>query len=243
MILSFRHKFLFVRPMKVAGTSVEMVLSTICGNTDIVSPLIAIDERERQAMGGFCGNYSASRDAELLYNRLVSTADTEKLHKLPHPPAIFSNHMSVAAIVEASAIDLAEFRLIGIKRNPYARLISFLHMNRHFKSYKRGDAMPEGGEPLDAAMDRAIKLGTMAAMRSRDLYGDAVPELLRYEHLAEDVAALAASLGVTLPPLPHSKRGAMANAIDPLSVLRRDQIDWFNAYCAEEFEPLGYEMV
>lgn len=38
-IISHRHKFIFVRPRKVAGTSIEIALSRCCGREDVVIPL------------------------------------------------------------------------------------------------------------------------------------------------------------------------------------------------------------
>lgn len=38
MIISHKHKFIFTKPQKTAGTSVELLLSRICGNDDIITP-------------------------------------------------------------------------------------------------------------------------------------------------------------------------------------------------------------
>lgn len=240
MILCHAHKFILVRPMKVAGTSVETVLSTLCGGDDIVSPLVPVDERERQHMGGFCGNYSESREAERLYNRLVQSENPELLGKLKPPPAIFTNHMKVAAIIEKAGIRLNNFRLITVERNPYAKLISLLHMGEHFSGYLRGQEMPDTASLLEAALDKAIEDQRLKPLLSLALYGEAKPEILRYENIQADLAAFAASLRVKLPALPHAKRGALSNSINPRNVFRRDQLDWFNDYCAAEFETFGY---
>ncbi|WP_274475249.1 sulfotransferase family 2 domain-containing protein [Mangrovimonas aestuarii] len=39
MIVSHKHKFIFIKPQKTAGTSVELLLSRICGPDDIITPL------------------------------------------------------------------------------------------------------------------------------------------------------------------------------------------------------------
>ncbi len=61
MILSVRHKFVFIKGMKVAGTSVEMALAPLCGPADIITPISPIDERERMARGGLCCTNYAER--------------------------------------------------------------------------------------------------------------------------------------------------------------------------------------
>jgi hypothetical protein len=43
MIISHRHKFIFLKPRKVAGTSVEVALAQHCGDDDIITPIGAFD--------------------------------------------------------------------------------------------------------------------------------------------------------------------------------------------------------
>ena len=45
MIISHRHKFIFLKARKVAGTSVEVALARHCGDDDIVTPIGAFDRR------------------------------------------------------------------------------------------------------------------------------------------------------------------------------------------------------
>lgn len=39
MIVSHKHKFIYLKLYKVAGTSVEYFLEQFCGNEDIVTPI------------------------------------------------------------------------------------------------------------------------------------------------------------------------------------------------------------
>lgn len=39
MIISHTHKFIFIKPTKVAGTSIEVALSKLCGEMDVITPL------------------------------------------------------------------------------------------------------------------------------------------------------------------------------------------------------------
>jgi hypothetical protein len=47
MIVSHRHKFIFLKTKKTAGTSIELALSELAGPEDIVTPLTKIDEAQR----------------------------------------------------------------------------------------------------------------------------------------------------------------------------------------------------
>lgn len=240
MLLSFSHKFVFVRARKVAGTSVEKVLSCLCSGDDIVPPMIVVDERTRQRLGGFSGNYGRSRLVEKQYAKMVCDLPLEQLAKLAPPSSRYSPHMSLAEIASVSGQSLEDFRLIAVERNPYGKVISFLHMRQHFDAYQAGIAMPRRVRDLGSELDSMIKKGGIPALKSLALYGGRRPHLLRYEYLETDLAELAASLGVKLPALPHAKRGALSNDIDPLSLFSRSQIDWINDYFAEEFAAFGY---
>ena len=47
MIVSHKHKFIFVKTVKTAGTSVEIALSRFCGENDIITPIHPPDEELR----------------------------------------------------------------------------------------------------------------------------------------------------------------------------------------------------
>ena len=51
MIVSHRHKFVFMKTRKTAGTSIEIALSEHCGPSDIVSPNDPADEELRSKLG------------------------------------------------------------------------------------------------------------------------------------------------------------------------------------------------
>lgn len=62
MIVSHRHRFIFIKTQKVAGTSVEIALSKFLGPDDVVTPILdPADEALRRRLG-VCGpqNYKAT---------------------------------------------------------------------------------------------------------------------------------------------------------------------------------------
>jgi hypothetical protein len=51
MIISHRHKFIFIKTQKTAGTSLEIALSKFCGEDDIITPITNEDECLRKKLG------------------------------------------------------------------------------------------------------------------------------------------------------------------------------------------------
>ncbi|WP_204153909.1 sulfotransferase family 2 domain-containing protein [Leptolyngbya sp. CCY15150] len=51
MIVSHKHKFVFIKTAKTAGTSIEIALSKFCGDDDIITPIIPEDEELRKSLG------------------------------------------------------------------------------------------------------------------------------------------------------------------------------------------------
>lgn len=247
MILSRRHRFVLLRGRKVGGTSVEIALSTICGPEDIVTPLVPVDERARQRLGGHCGNYSASPRDEQAYRQLVAETPVERLAALKPPRGRYVPHMSLRRLAAAFGEPLDGYRLRCVVRNPYARVISALNMARGFRAYKVGADMAGATEGLARDFD-ALGPKALASLPNIDLYRDesgAVAALpLRYEQLEADLAGFLGELGVApRVALPHAKKGLLSNRLDPRVIFRRDQLDTINRLFAEEFDAFGYARV
>jgi hypothetical protein len=51
MIVSHKHKFIFLKTKKTAGTSIELALSPFCGDSDILVPLARAEETLRMVRG------------------------------------------------------------------------------------------------------------------------------------------------------------------------------------------------
>ncbi|NQX76877.1 sulfotransferase family 2 domain-containing protein [Gilvibacter sp.] len=52
MIISHKHKFIFIKTRKTAGTALEIALSAICGPNDVITPLSGTDEDLRFELSG-----------------------------------------------------------------------------------------------------------------------------------------------------------------------------------------------
>ena len=243
MILSQRHKFVFVKGMKVAGTSVEMALAALCGPDDIVTPISPIDELARGAQSR---NYSADRAAETDYLLRLKRAKPEELETIPGPQPVFYNHMTLREVLRLYPRPLNGFRFIGIDRSPYAKVISWANMRLSYGSYRSsGGEMRADHAAIRTYLDESFENGRVLDCRNIERYrgpdGRIAVQLMRYANLQADFAAFVTSLGIApVPPLPHVKKGLLSDTLDPRAILRADQMTRIDSLFAEEFETYGY---
>lgn len=242
MILSQRHKFVFIKGMKVAGTSVEMALAALCAPDDIVTPISPIDELAR---GGQSRNYSADRAAEADYLLRLKRAKSEELETIPGPQPVFYNHMTLREVLRLYPRPLDGFRFIGIERSPYAKVISWANMRLSYGSYRSsGGEMRADHAAIRTYLDESFENGRVLDCRNIERYrgpdGRIAVRLMRYANLQADFAAFVTGLGIAdVPPLPHVKKGLLSDTLDPRAVLRADQIIRIDTLFAEEFETYG----
>jgi hypothetical protein len=245
MILSEKHRFIFIKGMKVAGTSIEMALSTLCGPGDIVTPISQVDELERLKLGGRCQNYAEDRYAERRYLDALAAAPAEQLGQVPQPARRYFNHMPLAAVALIYG-DISAFQVVCAERSPYSKVLSWANMQLSYKAYRGGGVMQADTAQLQMAVDGGLTTGEIRNTRNIDRYRSPdrklAARLLRYESLEQDFAAFVGSLGEKVPPLPHAKKGLMSDTLDPREVLRPDQIGHINRIFAEEFESFSYPM-
>ena len=72
MIISESNQFVFIKGRKVAGTSVEVGLTSLCNCKDILTPITPIDEVVRlQTTRLMAQNYGAEPDKLKAYGRTI----------------------------------------------------------------------------------------------------------------------------------------------------------------------------
>ncbi|HVM21670.1 MAG TPA: hypothetical protein VM308_00015 [Sphingomicrobium sp.] len=250
MILSHRHRFVFIKGVKVAGTSVEIALSQVCEADDIVTPITPADERHRLGTGGEPRNYARHlfpgwlrRRLERRYVEKIRSASPDALSTIRSPPRRFWNHMELARVLRLVPA-ARDYEVLGVERSPYSKVLSLANWLANEDRYNRGENLPGSPEAVRSSIDRLIADGRIRSVlninRYRDLNGVVAVTPWRTESLSEDLAAFFRSKGLDAVPLVHAKKGFQSERLDPRSIMRPDQIAAVNRIFAEEFEQFGW---
>jgi len=227
MIVSHRHKFIFIKSQKTGGTSIELALSKILGPRDIVTPLGASDEEKRTELGG-----TGPQNVDVSIRQ----------HRLEDWRLIFSGRGRRAFWAHVSARDARawlprrvwrDYYKFTVERNPWDRAISFywwIHANDEHRP----------------TMLEFLKELPQSKMSNWHFYAIddevAVDHVMRYERLSHEVEALCDRLGLdTRIELPRSKSHTRKDRRSYREVLGPDERDTISRRCAREIEHFGFE--
>jgi hypothetical protein len=181
MILSHKHKFIFIKTAKTAGTSIEVFLSRHCGPTDIVTPIVpAIEGHQPRNYEGFINPVPEilERPHKLLSALRHTITSREK----------FYNHMP-ASLVQKRVPGQVWNRYFKfcVERNPWDKVLSHYHMH----------AARKGGS---LSLDEYLARGRFPInyFRYTDRSGSKiiVDRVLRYENLLAELGEVFSQLQI-----------------------------------------------
>lgn len=193
MILSHKHKFIFLKTKKTAGTSIEVGLSALCGDDDVITPLTSSDEALR-ADGRGAQNWRRHgwwQSPRPFWRRRAFKTAAEDYG--------FYNHMTAAAakaLIGDDGVWRSYFKF-AFDRNPWDREVSYYH----YCFRNQGSPPP---------FDRFVHSDRRARLNNYEIYsvdGDVAVDFVgRYETLTEDLARALAQIGIdTDVELPRAK--------------------------------------
>ena len=115
MIVSKKHKFVFLKTPKTGGSSLEFYLSQFCDKNDILTPLLPKEEKLKKKF-------------KLLNikNYKIKKFTLSKISKLKIMRKIVLNdHSSLNILENEIKLDLKEYFIFAFVRNPYDWIVSF----------------------------------------------------------------------------------------------------------------------
>jgi hypothetical protein len=201
MIISHKHKFIFIKPQKTAGTSVELMLSRICGDKDIITPLGFDPDpnvREKHKAKPPQNYYRAKPLKNWKMSELFWF-----LIKWRKPNLNYWEHIQADEIREYVGNDIwNSYKKISIVRNPWDHAVSQYLWVKKF-GFKKGDYDFE--KYLDTSY---VSLFPFYFIGGEYI----VDEMLCFENLKEDTQNLLEKLNVSKPiEMPITKNKVRKN--------------------------------
>ena len=227
MIISHKHKFIFFRTRKTAGTSLEIALSEFCGKEDIIPPVSKKEEEIRRELG-FLGpqNYRLpyssynSRD----WARLIGAGFHKKFYD--HIPAVTAKRYLSKEIWDT-------YYKFTFERNPWDKAISY-----YFWRSKQKDM---------TGFDEFITNGT-ANISDFEIYSingiPVVDDVFSYEDLDESLKELTEKLGLKKPihmPEKKVKGNIRKNRRPYQELISETPRKLIEVAAAREIKLLGYQ--
>lgn len=227
MIVSHRHKFIFMKTKKTAGTSIELALRTICGPNDIIAPVV--EDRQVQNLAGGPRNWVVSPA-----KRFTPTNLFRRLRGKPPVGVGFSPHITAKDARAFLDDDVwTSYFKFTVERNPWDRQVS--HYHYHVRPATK----------RTMTFDQFMKT-KRAIMNNYEIYsldGKIVADfVMRYEALADDFAEVVKLIGINEPiSLPNAKSGIRKGGKDYKSYYTDDSRNLIANWYAREIEAFSYE--
>ncbi|GGW86576.1 sulfotransferase family 2 domain-containing protein [Alteromonas halophila] len=192
MIISHKHKFIFIKTVKTAGTSVEIALSKHCGPDDIITPISKDDEAKRQELG-----YRGAQNYRIPFSKykkidwLKFAYDRERRK--------FYNHIGASEVMQYIEPDIWDsYYKFSFERNPWDKVVSWYYWR--YKSEPR-PSISEFVHSSEANIIRGFELYT-------HLSEMAVDQVFFFENINEEMDKIREKLNLSEPlSLPFAKGG------------------------------------
>lgn len=181
MIISHRHKFIFIKTVKTAGTSIEVFLSRACGDFDVVTPVWPAEPQHQPR--NYRGRWNPMRELFQNANPHGPLGTAKDLFRGNR----FYNHMP--ALLTKCRIDpdtWDSYTKFCVERNPWDKTLSHYHMisDRLGGEYTLDDYMQKGHYCLNHPKYLDHKGNLL------------VDKVIRFESLMDDLGALFEQLGI-----------------------------------------------
>jgi hypothetical protein len=229
MILSHKHKFIFIKTTKTAGTSIEVYLSQFCGPDDIITPISPVDEKARAELGGKPQNYSLPKQltecsTKELFYYVFKGRKPEKI--------LFWNHMPAEKIKESIDLDVwNSYYKFTFVRNAWDRAISRYYWNLSRNSRKKD-------------LNKSLQMNDPNSNWNIYTINDdvAVDFAGRFENIIDDMQAICSRLNLPFGgKLPRTKEKSRITKKPYKEILTPEQAQYIESRCAKEIELFNYK--
>jgi Sulfotransferase family len=228
VIVSHRHRFVFLKTRKTAGTSVEISLSRYCGPDDVITPIVPEDEAMRAELGLGPQNYARAIPIHRWRRRqLVQLARGQR------PSGGFRNHTTAReAIALLGQETWDSYSTFCFTRNPWDRAASEYFWRRHRKGKKH------------LTVDQLLKRWDPAQnWEQYTIDGEVAVDVVgKFESLESDLRSCLETVGIEFDGwLAKAKANTGRRGTSYRELLEPRHVELIRERCRREIELFGYE--
>lgn len=230
MILSHKHKFIFLKTRKTGGTSIELMLRNFCGSEDIITLVHAQDEKKctrRQAQ-----NHVLPQKNWPLIDRIGWGLGDKRL--IGKPNRALQGHIRAADLMQYVPEEAwATYTKVTVERNPWDRQVSLYYWRtRRLPEHKR----PDFATFLTSDPPPILDNWHIYTINNRVVAN----VVMRYENLEQDMDGALRALGLARPgELPRANCGLRPEG-DYRRLYTDDTRDLVASWYVNEIKEFGY---
>ncbi|MDH3587762.1 MAG: hypothetical protein OEQ74_00010 [Gammaproteobacteria bacterium] len=184
MIISHKYRFIFIKTVKTAGTSIEVYLSGHCGEEDIFTQIVPAEERHRpRNHTGLFNPFPEIREAARKGDGFLAEG-VNTLKNLYRRKRYFPHIAAWKARCRTESSIWNNYYKFCVERNPWDKTLSHYHMLKH-----RGAEM---------SLDEYLYNGEYCLNYPKymDEDGLILDHVIRYENLYQELGEIFARLGI-----------------------------------------------
>lgn len=226
MIISHKHKFIFIKTRKTAGTSLEIALSKVCGDEDVITPLVPEDEAIRVNAG-----FRTAQNYRIPFKDYHIRDWMRLLFKQKRTQ--FFNHIAAAQVMAHIPVEIwKDYYKFCFERNPWDKLVSM-----YFYKYPQ-EPRPSIIDFIQSPIARNLSNFPLYAVSGEVV----VDHVYRYENLKQELDKVYEILHLAgVPALPNAKGAFRKDRRNYRELLTYTEREAIAQMCADEIALLGYE--
>lgn len=226
MIISHKHKFIFIKTQKTAGSSIKLALAKFCDSKDIISSMGDEDNFLKNTLG-----YRGAQNNYLPYKSYWKRDWFNYLYNGVRYN--FTDHMSAKEIKLRFKNEWKDYYTFCFERNPFDKFISWYYW--------------DGGDKRHGNMTQFIQSGAASKIKGFELYTDnseiIVDKVYKYEELNESLSDIQNVLNlpsVIMLPLQKLKGNVRKEQVHYKDILTDFEVDWIRKVFAREMAFFNY---
>lgn len=228
MIVSHKHRFIFLKTRKTGGTSIELALRQLCGPDDVITT-IAEDGDGYPGLGP--QNYFHPK-SEWPASERIKWALGHRPHRVNnHPRLGFWNHTpATVARAKLGRTTWREYFKFSVERNPWDRQVSF-----YFWTIKRG---PSRKAPFPEFLQSCSPLDNWSVYAIDDKVE--VDHIIRYGDLQSSLSETLKKIGLVAPSLPNAKSNFRPKGVHYRELYDEESLETVARWHRREIDYFGW---